>query len=151
MLIKLFRNLRLADCTIGQLFISDSGSDVFECFTLEDVVRPDGVKIKHQTAIPAGRYEVVIDFSNKYQRRMPHILNVPMFSGIRIHSGNVDTDTSGCILVGTTFNQANQAIYHSRDAYDRLFEKMLKADKIQIWIDNDFNFAGKRDLRRCIA
>jgi len=82
-------------CTLGQLFVDG----VFECFTLEDVVR-DGPKISNQTAIPAGRYRVEITFSPRFRRMLPEVLDVPGFTGIRIHPGNTAADTSGCILVG---------------------------------------------------
>src|SRR5436305_2999778 len=82
--------------TMGELLVDGK----FECFTLEDMVRPE--KIKHETAIPAGRYEVAISFSDKFQKLLPLLLNVPNFEGIRIHSGNTDKDSSGCILVGRT-------------------------------------------------
>ena len=68
--------------------------------TLEDVVRKKGsAKVQGQTAIPAGRYEVVVNFSNHFQREMCQVLNVPGFEGIRIHGGNSAADTEGCILV----------------------------------------------------
>jgi hypothetical protein len=82
--------------TIGELHVNG----VFECFTLEDTVRP--VKIKGETAIPEGRYEVVVNFSERFQRPLPLLLNVPNFEGVRIHPGNTDKDTEGCILVGWT-------------------------------------------------
>lgn len=129
MVLRLDRIHKLSDCTIGKLFIDN----VFECYTLEDVVR--AVKIPNETAIPAGAYDVVIDDSPKYKRLMPHILDVPNFIGIRIHSGNTDKDTSGCILVGDTLDLPNQRILNSRIAFNRLFRKLQAADKIMIWID----------------
>ncbi len=70
------------------------------CYTLEDVVRPPGVKIKGETAIPAGRYRVRNTFSPKFGRVVPQIMDVPMFEGIRIHGGNTRGDTEGCLLLG---------------------------------------------------
>ena len=78
--------------------------EIFECFTLEDVIRelgPNGEgKIFEETGIPAGLYRVTMTFSNRFQRVMPLINEVPFFTGIRIHSGCSDKNTSGCLLVG---------------------------------------------------
>lgn len=57
-------------------------------------------KIKGKTAIPRGRYEVVLSFSNRFQKIMPEVLSVPGFSGIRVHAGNSAANTSGCPLLG---------------------------------------------------
>ena len=85
--------------TIGRLSIDGE----FQCYTLEDKVRPAGVKIDGKTAIPTGNYKVIRDMSNRFGRVMPHILNVMGFDGIRIHAGNTDVDTEGCILLGNTW------------------------------------------------
>jgi hypothetical protein len=93
--LTLRRRWRTADATIGQLFIANE----HECFTLEDVER-SGPKVPGQTAIPLGRYEVLVTFSQRFQRALPLLVAVPHFSGVRIHSGNTAVDTDGCILVG---------------------------------------------------
>jgi hypothetical protein len=112
--------------TIGELFIDG----IFECFTLEDVERP--VKIKNETAIPKGTYKVIINQSNRFKRLLPLLLNVPNFEGIRIHSGNSNHDTEGCILVGQTRNK--NYIGQSRKAFNKLFKKMQGAKDITITI-----------------
>ena len=78
-------------------------NDPLFCNTLEDVVRvlrSKEDKIEGETAIPAGKYQVVMSFSNRFQRILPLLLKVPYFTGVRIHRGNFDKDTDGCILVG---------------------------------------------------
>lgn len=112
--------------TIGELLIDG----IFECYTLEDIERP--VKIKSETAIPKGTYKVIINQSNRFKRLMPLVLNVPNFEGIRIHSGNTNHDTEGCILVGRT-RSANY-IGQSRKAYEKLFKKMQAAKDITLTI-----------------
>lgn len=103
----------------------------FECFTLEDVVREmpgkpvSTWKIAGQTAIPVGTYQVVIDFSTRFQRPMPHVLNVPGFDGVRIHSGNTAADTEGCVLLGK--NRAPDDVTESRDAFAGFFPKLQAA------------------------
>lgn len=88
--------------THGKLYAVNEydGKEAFLCHTLEDVVRPDGVKIMHETAIPKGVYELAVTFSNRFKKRLPLLLNVPNFEGVRIHGGNSDSDSSGCVLVG---------------------------------------------------
>ena len=112
--------------TIGELLIDG----VFECYTLEDVERP--VKIKNETAIPKGTYKVIINQSNRFKRLLPLLLNVPNFEGVRIHSGNTNHNTEGCILVGQT--KSKNFIGQSRKAFDKLFKKMQEAKNITITI-----------------
>ena len=114
--------------TIGKLYVDD----VYFCFTLEDKVR-EGEKVDGQTAIPYGTYSVIIDHSNRFNRDLPHILNVPGFEGVRIHTGNTSADTEGCILVGTTW-AGKDFVGNSKFAFDPLFEKMKTANKITLEI-----------------
>ena len=93
MLIEVIRTTCGAHCTLGKMYID--GVDM--CYTLEDVVREE--KVYGETAIPAGRYRVDVTYSNRFQCDMPLVLDVPNFEGIRIHPGNTDKDTHGCILV----------------------------------------------------
>lgn len=110
------------DYTVGKLYIDD----IFECFTLEDVIRD--VKIYGQTAIPYGKYKVTINQSVRFKRALPLLLNVPNFQGIRIHTGNKTAETEGCILVGT-MRTKDGMVLNSKIAFDKLFEKMLIAFK----------------------
>jgi len=95
----------------------------FECYTLEDVVRAS--KIRGETAIPAGEYEVALTMSPRFKRILPLLVSVPGFDGIRIHPGNTDKDTEGCILVGES--KSRDFIGSSRVAFMRLFNKLADA------------------------
>jgi len=125
--LKLLRKTFTEESTVGVLSVNGQS----ECFTLEDKVR--AVKIPGKTAIPAGIYEITITFSERFKKPLPLLLNVPNFSGIRIHAGNTAEDTEGCILVGTT--QGVNRIGSSRVAFAALFAKLqaaLKREKIFI-------------------
>ncbi len=111
-------------CTIGKLYIDG----VFYAYTLEDTDRKledGGVKIYGQTAIPRGTYEVIIDFSNRFKRELPRLLDVPNFSGVRIHPGNTAADTEGCILVG--LSRGIDSVGQSRAAFQRIYSRLNEA------------------------
>lgn len=106
MKIRVERRYKKDTYTIGKMFINN----LYFCDTLEDKDRGltsamteneiFDIKIAGKTAIPKGTYKVAYTFSPKYHRYMPLIQGVKGFSGIRIHSGNTDKDTEGCILLG---------------------------------------------------
>ena len=123
------------DYTIGQMFIDDE----YFCDTLEDTVRDltnTKDKIYGRTAIPAGTYPVILDYSGHFQKLLPHILDIPFFSGVRIHSGNDVEDTNGCILVGS-YHHAGY-ITESRATMEKLMKKLRetidKGDRITLSI-----------------
>ena len=126
MKIEVKRLHRTDNSTIGELTIDGK----FECYTLEDVERY--VKIKGETAIPKGTYKVIINQSNSFKRLLPLLIGVPNFEGVRIHAGNSNHDTEGCILVGQ--NRSVDYITKSRKAFDSLFKKMQDAKNITITI-----------------
>lgn len=94
MTLYLTREPTLAGATIGMLYADEDRL----CYTLEDAIRTE--KIPGETAIPPGRYRVVLSWSPHFKRTLPSVLNVPKFTSIRIHGGNDPSDTDGCILVG---------------------------------------------------
>lgn len=108
--------------TIGELSVDGR----FECYTLEDVIRPIGIKVPGQTCIQPGIYAVQLTMSQRFSRVLPLLLNVPMFEGIRIHPGNTSADTEGCILVG--WGKGTDQITQSRDAFASLFSKLRGAE-----------------------
>ena len=120
--------------TIGRLFVDGK----YFCDTLEDRCRDfdKEEKVMNETAIPDGIYEVIVNVSARFKRKLPLLLDVPHFSGIRIHRGNTDKDTSGCILVGENKQPGrviNSTGYELR--LTELIEKaMLAGDKIMIEI-----------------
>jgi hypothetical protein len=122
--------------TFGQLYVEG----VLECETLEDPVREiegEAVmnwKVKGDTAIPRGRYRVIINRSQRFGRDLPLLLNVQGFDGVRIHSGNTEEDTEGCILVGT--ERSSLGVLGSRVAFSELFQDIRDAlnGGEQVWI-----------------
>jgi len=135
MLLQLKRRWFTNDSTTGVLIVDGQHF----CFTLEDVARPEGVKIPKETCIAAGEYDVEIDFSNRFQRTMPHVMWVHLFDGVRFHWGNNEFDTEACILVG--YQRGPDTIWESRKAFDDLFAKMQEAvdrdEKIRLVITNE--------------
>lgn len=112
-----------SSATIGELLINDKHL----CDTLEDRVRPEGEKVYGKTAIPEGTYEVKLTHSPRFKKILPEILNVPNFSGIRIHTGNSSKDTEGCILVGTWDGEKEDWVGNSRIAFDELMTLLEEA------------------------
>lgn len=124
------------DSTIGNFVIinpPDAGI-LFNCITCEDTVRADGIKIKDDTAIPEGEYKIAITWSNRFQRFMPLIFNQDdltvrshgvLFSGIRIHPGNTEFDTSACLLVGLKHTDGVIDGGTSKPAFDKLYPILL--------------------------
>ena len=102
------------------------------CDTLEPTWRDyknGAYKVKGRSAIPEGRYAVVISWSPKFKQWLPILLGGPEFNkkwqGIRIHAGNTAKDTQGCILVGR--NQLVGQLLESRKWLYELKQKIVEA------------------------
>ena len=122
--------------TIGRLYIQRrvndeylaGTADDYFCDTLEPTWRDyehGAYKVKGRSAIPEGRYAVVISCSPKFKQWLPILLGVPKFDGIRIHAGNTAEDTEGCILVGK--NKLVGQVVDSRIWLHRLKQKIVEA------------------------
>ena len=115
--------------TIGRVYVDGE----FFCNSMEDCdrgLRQDmsvgeisRLKVYGETAIPTGKYKVTMTMSAKYKRVMPQIMNVPGYSGVRIHSGNTAADSFGCVLLGK--NTKVGWISDSRATCTK-FEELLK-------------------------
>lgn len=116
MKIKVDRIYKGESYTIGKMYLNGE----YFCDTLEDAIRP--VKIPNETAIPAGTYKVEVTYSPRFKRNLPLLVDVPNYTGIRIHNGSNKDHTSGCILVG--FNTAKGKLTDSRKTADQLTEKL---------------------------
>ena len=143
---------RIAKCktyTIGRLYIQRRVDDEYLagtenqyfCDTLEPTWRDyahGAYKVKGRSAIPEGRYAVVISWSPKFKQWLPILLGGPEFNkqwqGIRIHAGNTAKDTQGCILVGR--NQRVGEVLESRKWLYELKQKIVdaKARDEAVWI-----------------
>ena len=136
--LKLNRIFLGSSATIGELYVD--GEHIAD--TLEDRVRPEGEKVYGKTAIPEGTYEVKLTYSPRFKKILPEILNVPNFSGIRIHCGNSSADSSGCVLVGTWDGEKEDWVGNSRIAFNELMSLLQKAadnkEKITITINNSW-------------
>ena len=122
--------------TIGRLFIREQVMDEYLpgtenkyfCDTLEPTWRDyehGAYKVKGRSAIPEGRYAVVISYSPRFKQWLPILLGVPKFEGIRIHAGTTAKDTEGCILVGK--NREVGKVLDSRKWLYELKQKIVEA------------------------
>jgi hypothetical protein len=139
MRLTLTRFERVDDATLGRLEIDG----IQTCYTLEDIVRPEGVKIPGSTAIPAGTYRIQITYSPRFKVDMPLLIGVPNVHGVRIHPGNMADDTEGCILPGMEYR--GSMVTRSREAYNILFREIRESltvyEDVYIEIINQFETA----------
>lgn len=143
--LKLIRKDHTNNSAIGDFIIDGS----FFSYSLEDKdrqIQPDGsiipweakLKVYGQTAIPYGVYEVITNYSNRFKKVMPLILDVPDFSGIRIHILNQAKESEGCIGLGLT--KSIDFIGNSGKAFDKfmpILTKGLLAGKVILTITKE--------------
>ena len=121
----LVREIKNEKQTHGRLFKVDKDNKrEFICYTLEDKERL--VKIKGETAIPTGKYTVIVTMSPRFKKELPLIINVPNFNGVRFHGGNNENDSEGCLLLGMV--RHSNAISNCAPAV-ALVTKMIKEAK----------------------
>ena len=133
----LTRHARRADYTIGRLE-DENGKKL--CDTLEPTWRDYKAgekKVPGKSAIPEGSYRMVVTKSQRLQKYLPLLVGVPGFEGVRIHSGNTNKDTEGCILVGENI-QVGRVLW-SRITLSKLMKLIENEKEIYLTIKNTWN------------
>lgn len=140
--IKLIRKYRNSNYCIDKLYIngayfSDALEDPDRGLTNEmSLGKIKRIKVKGNTCIPYGIYNITITYSPKFKKNLPLVNNVKGFEGIRIHSGNTPADTSGCILPG--FNKVKGKVLNSKNTTERLIAlintALSKGEKVTLEI-----------------
>lgn len=131
--IQVNRIARKDGYTIGRMSLNG----VYFCDTLEDTDRSlnaamslDEIlskKRKGITAIPTGKYDVILTFSPRFKRVLPLLLSVKGYEGVRVHAGNTNKDTEGCLLVGE--NKEKGKVLNSRATLEKLMPILLDCEK----------------------
>jgi hypothetical protein len=126
-----------AKATIGDFSLFEGGSTIY---SLEPPPQP-GPKIKGETRIPAGVYELelkaigsskfddtALKFMGGAHKGMIRLKDVPNFSEVLIHWGNFEWDTDACVLVGLGRQKDSNghfAISRSRDGYKYVYPPIV--------------------------
>ena len=140
--LRLERKYRNNNYCIDKLYIdgkyfSDALEDpdrgLTDTMSLEEIKK---IKIKGNTCIPYGTYNVTITYSPRFKRNLPLINNVKGFEGIRVHNGNTPQDSSGCVLLG--FNKIKGQVIDSKVTVNKFIdivqEALNKGEKVTITI-----------------
>ena len=140
--LKLERKYRSNNYCIDKLYINgkyfsdaleDPDRGLTDTMSLEEIKK---IKIKGNTCIPYGTYNITITYSPRFKKNLPLLNNVKGFDGIRIHSGNKPQDTEGCLLPG--FNKVKGQVIDSRVTTDKLItqiqQALNKGEKVTITI-----------------
>ena len=129
--LRLKREYRNNNYCIDKLYINgkyfsdaleDPDRGLTDSMSLEEIKK---VKIKGNTCIPYGTYNVTITYSPRFKRNLPLINNVKGFDGIRVHNGNTPQDSSGCVLLG--FNKIKGQVIDSKVTVNKFIDIVQKA------------------------
>lgn len=127
------RNVFASKYTLGT-FLVDGKPFGFTCEDTDRKLEAGGEKVAGETAIPRGRYPVIMSYSQRFKKPMPEVLDVTGFTGIRIHGGNTKEDTHGCPLLGSMRTQ--DGVANCRSINDRLITLLEVAEELgnDVWL-----------------
>lgn len=142
MKIEIKRLWKKSNYTIGKVYIDgkyfsesleDKDRGLTSTMPLEEIKK---IKVKDNTAIPIGTYQVLYTYSPRFKRMLPLIDNVLGYEGVRFHAGNSIADTSGCILLGknTKVGMVTESRVTCNNFYKLIEEAIKKGEKITLEI-----------------
>jgi hypothetical protein len=140
MILTLQRQPSYKKATFGNLAIDGD----FFCHTLEDEIREvpgqpvEMWKVHGESAIPAGRYQITLEYSPKFGPDTITVNGVPGFVGVRVHGGNDIDDTEGCPIVGSMIDREAPRIFGAQTAgVLRELKAKIRAglNRGDVWID----------------
>jgi hypothetical protein len=135
----LVRKILNENSTEGNLYINGK----WFCNVIEDKVRAlpgqwkESNKVYGKTAIPYGRYPVLVTWSNRFNRMLTGIFNVPNFEGIRIHNGTSELSSAGCLIVSYKDDDLRHRVINDKAAMNdlcKLVDAAQKKEKVFITI-----------------
>jgi len=130
MRLTMIRTKKTTDGIFGKLSIDTS---LFSCFTCENLAK----------AINPGTYNVRFDYSPRFNRTMPHIIDDTRDiaaggdAGIRIHWGNNPSNYEGCIGVGN--GQEGDSIDNTVSTFNELYTIIKDQQGLTITIVNNYS------------
>lgn len=152
MKILLDRKWKANGYTIGKLYINgvefsdtleDKDRGLKDSMSLNEITTN---KVYGQTAIPTGTYEILMTYSSKfanrvwgkkYKGKVPQLINVKGYGGVRIHPLNTAKDTLGCIGVGKNTSKGmitNSTAYYYKLLDEYILPAIRKNEKVYITI-----------------
>lgn len=119
------------DCTEGNLYVDGK----WFAHVIEDKVRAKAgfwkriLKVYAETAIPYGKYPVMVTWSNRFKRQLTGIFNVPDFEGIRIHNGTSAKSSAGCPIISYKIGTEPKTLLNDKSAMNDLCSMVEQAQK----------------------
>ena len=141
MKLKLKREIKEANYTVGSLYINDK----YECKTVEYTDRGlsdnmpeneiNSKKVYGQTAIPTGTYRIDMStislrlkdrsWAKPYGGKLPRLIGVKGFDGLLIHPVNKAEESLGCIGPNESVNKGIGS--NSVKAFNKIMLALLEA------------------------
>ena len=132
--VTIWRKYRRSGFTISRLYVDrvmlchileDEDRGLMQGMSVGEIAR---IKVAGRTAIPVGDYKIILQWSPRFRKVLPTILNVKGYAGVRMHAGNTSKDTDGCPLFGDA-NEDNirDWVSNSRKRFNEFFQKLSAA------------------------
>lgn len=129
------------DTTLGKWYFTKKPF----CYTLEDTLRPEGIKVWGHTGLPEGLYRLSTRYSPGFKRKLAVIYTeddgiTSKMGGIEfkyclVHAGATHKNTAGCILVSDTYD-GKERITPTRSCEQEIVRRVeaLESQGKEVWL-----------------